>query len=74
MAGLFYPLFFGAGRGATHTPSGFVPGCIIFVSGQLPSGGNMVLGLGEAREPLLIELQLPVEDAPPQASPYYRSA
>ena len=57
-----------------HTPSEFVPGCIIFVSGQLSGGGNMVLELGEAGEPLLIELQLPVGNAPPQSSPYYRSA
>ena len=38
--------------------------CMVFVSGQLPGGCNIVLELGETGESMLIELQLPAGDLP----------
>ena len=38
-----------------NTQSVFVPGVVMFVAGQLPGSGKIVLELGEPGEPVLVE-------------------
>ena len=47
-----------------HPQSMLVPGVIIFVSGELSGGGDIVLELSEPAEPLLIEFLLSVGGVP----------
>ncbi len=48
-----------------NTQSVFVPGFVIFVSGQLPGGCKVVLEFGEPGEPVLVEFLLPTGGLPP---------